>query len=303
MYSWHYYQQYSLLIQYKYTSMMLGVITWSVDPILLEMGGLRIGWYGALFSIGLVGIGYLLMQRMWQCEKLPEEWLSKLFFVVILGTIVGARLGHVLFYDPGYYLANPGEILKVWHGGLASHGGTLGLLLGLWWYSRKVSHRSVFWIYDRLAVPTGIVAMMIRLGNLMNHEIYGHATDVPWAFRFITNIGEWRRGAEPIYSLPSHPTQLYEAACYLVIFLVCMWLYWVRHMADRREGFIFGVFITLVFGSRFVIEFVKNDQSAFEAGMAINMGQILSLPLIAIGIAAIIYSLRKQSTPTLSQSK
>ncbi len=273
---------------------MLNVITWTVDPILIQLGSLRVGWYGVLFAVGLIIIGTWIMGKMWRSERLPEDQLSTLFYTVFICTVVGARLGHCLFYEPAYYLANPIEILKVWNGGLASHGGTIALMLGLWWYSRKVSHRSVLWIYDRLAVPIGIVAAMIRLGNLMNHEIYGHATDVPWAFRFITNIPAWQQGAEPIFTIPSHPTQLYEALCYLITFAVCMWLYWVRK-AQKREGFIFGVFMILVFGSRFFIEFLKNDQTAFEADMALNMGQILSIPLILVGVASLLYSLRSKS--------
>ncbi|MDO4771211.1 prolipoprotein diacylglyceryl transferase [Porphyromonas sp.] len=277
---------------------MLNVVTWTVDPIIVQIdshidliGIIRIGWYGVLFGLGLIVIGYWLITKMWKHEQLPEKWLTSLFYATLIGTVVGARLGHCLFYAPEYYLANPIEIFKTWHGGLASHGGTVGVILALWWYSRKVTHKSIFWAFDLVAVPTGIVAMMIRLGNLMNHEIYGHATDVPWAFRFITNIPAWQQGAEPVFSAPSHPTQLYEALCYLITFLICMWLYWVKG-AQKREGFIFGIFMACVFTSRFFIEFVKNNQSAFEEGMALNMGQLLSIPFILAGIASIVYSMR-----------
>lgn len=284
------------ILKVKYRSTMMNVVTWTVDPIIAEIMGVRIGWYSIFFAVGLIVIGYWLITKMWQHEQLPEKWLASLFYSVVIGTVVGARLGHCLFYDPGYYLTNPLEIFKTWNGGLASHGGTIGVILGLWWYSRKVSHKSILWAFDRVAVPTGIVATMIRLGNLMNHEIYGHVTDVPWAFRFITNIPAWQHGAEPIFSDPSHPTQLYEALCYLITFLLCMWLYWVKG-AQKREGFIFGVFMVCVFGSRFFIEFLKNNQSAFEADMTLNMGQLLSIPFVIVGVASIVYSTRKtQST-------
>lgn len=276
---------------------MMNVITWTIDPIIAEVFGIRLGWYSLFFGLGLVVMGYWIITKMWQHEGLPEKWLTSLFYSVVIGTVVGARLGHVLFYEPAYYLANPMEIFKTWHGGLASHGGTIGVILALWWYSRNVSHKSLLWIFDRVAVPTGVVAMMIRLGNLMNHEIYGHETDLPWAFRFITNIPYWQQGAEPMFSAPSHPTQLYEALCYLIVFLICMWLYWVKG-AQRREGLIFGVFMIGVFGSRFFIEFLKHNQSTFEADMVLNMGQLLSIPFVLIGIASIVYSLRKPSVIT-----
>lgn len=181
-----------------------------------------------------------------------------------------------------YYLANPIEIFKIWEGGLASHGGTLGIIIAIYFYSKRVSHKSMLWAFDKLVVPTGLVAAMIRLGNLMNHEIYGHSTDLPWGFRFIDNLHAWRMGAEPIFTAPSHPTQLYEAACYLVTFAICMWLYFKKE-AWKKQGLIFGVFMICVFGSRFFIEFVKNDQEPFEAGMMLNMGQWLSIPFVLAG--------------------
>lgn len=281
---------------------ILNVVTWTVDPVMLRLGGASIAWYGAFFALGLIILGYGIFRRMWEREGLPEGQLLTLFYVVIFGTVIGARLGHCLFYDPAYYLANPAEILKIWHGGLASHGGVLGIILGVWWFSRRVTHRSMLWTFDRLVVPTGVVAAMIRLGNLMNHEIYGHATDLPWAFRFITNIPAWQRGAEPVFSDPSHPTQLYEALCYLLIFALCMWLYWKKDM-QKREGFLFGIFMIGVFAARFLIEFVKNDQSPFEEGMWLNMGQLLSIPFVIIGVASVVHSLRRPPVPVHILSK
>lgn len=271
---------------------MLGVVTWTVDPIIFQSGGLRLGWYGVFFAVGLIVFGGTILSKMWKHENLTEKSFNQLVFYVLIATIVGARLGHCLFYEPSYYLANPVEILKTWEGGLASHGGVIGIMIAIWIYSKKVSHQSMLWTFDRLCVPVGLVAAMIRLGNLMNHEIYGHATDLPWGFRFIENIHQWQAGAEPIFSAPSHPTQLYEAAIYLLVFAVCMWLYWKRD-AQKREGLIFGVAMVMIFVGRFLVEFVKNDQVGFEEGMTLNMGQWLSIPFVIIGIASIVYSLKQ----------
>lgn len=271
---------------------MLVVVTWTVDPIIFQSGGLRLGWYGVLFAVGLIVFGGTILSKMWKHENLTEKSFNQLVFYVLIATIVGARLGHCLFYEPSYYLANPVEILKTWEGGLASHGGVIGIMIAIWIYSKKVSHQSMLWTFDRLCVPVGLVAAMIRLGNLMNHEIYGHATDLPWGFRFIENIHQWQAGAEPIFSAPSHPTQLYEAAIYLLVFAVCMWLYWKRD-AQKREGLIFGVAMVMIFVGRFLVEFVKNDQVGFEEGMTLNMGQWLSIPFVIIGIASIVYSFKQ----------
>ena len=271
---------------------MLGVVTWTVDPIIFQSGGLCLGWYGVLFAVGLIVFGGTILSKMWKHENLTEKSFNQLVFYVLIATIVGARLGHCLFYEPSYYLANPVEILKTWEGGLASHGGVIGIMIAIWIYSKKVSHQSMLWTFDRLCVPVGLVAAMIRLGNLMNHEIYGHATDLPWGFRFIENIHQWQAGAEPIFSAPSHPTQLYEAAIYLLVFAVCMWLYWKRD-AQKREGLIFGVAMVMIFVGRFLVEFVKNDQVGFEESMTLNMGQWLSIPFVIIGIASIVYSFKQ----------
>lgn len=253
---------------------------------------MRLGWYGVFFAVGLIVFGGTILSKMWKHENLTEKSFNQLVFYVLIATIVGARLGHCLFYEPKYYLANPIEILKTWEGGLASHGGVIGIMIAIWIYSKKVSHQSMLWTFDRLCVPVGLVAAMIRLGNLMNHEIYGHATDLPWGFRFIENIHQWQAGAEPIFSVPSHPTQIYEAAIYLLVFAVCMWLYWKRD-AQKREGLIFGVAMVMIFTGRFFIEFVKNDQVGFEEGMSLNMGQWLSIPFVLIGIASIVYSFKQ----------
>lgn len=266
---------------------MLDVVTWTLDPILWEWNGLRIGWYSLLFAFGLIVFGYAIVSKIWSHEELPEKWLTSLFYYVVIGTIVGARLGHCLFYQPEFYLAHPVEILKIWHGGLASHGGVVGIMIAIYIYSKHVTHRSMLWTFDRLCVPVGLVGGMIRLGNLCNHEIYGYATDVLWAFRFITNIPEWRAGAEPIFSAPSHPTQIYEALFYFLVFGLCMWLYWKKG-AQKHVGLIFGLTMVLIFTFRFFIEFLKNDQVDDEAMLGLTLGKWLIIPLTLICIGLLI---------------
>lgn len=261
---------------------MFSFITWTADPVIFSIGSKEIRWYALAFVLGFA-IGYKIVERMFKQEKVNPAWLDSLLFYTVFGTIIGARLGHCLFYAPGYYLANPLEILKVWEGGLASHGGVLGIMIAIYFFSKRVSHRSMLWAFDKLVVPTGLVAAFIRLGNLMNHEIYGHPTDYPWGFRFVKNLHQWIQGAEPIFSLPSHPTQIYEAIAYLLTFALCLWLYF-KKQAWKKEGFIFGIFMICIFVSRFLIEYLKEDQEAFEAGMLLNMGQLLSVPFVLAGI-------------------
>ena len=244
-----------------------------------------------MFIIGF-GIGYKIVERMWRRESINPKWIDPLLYYTLIGTVVGARLGHCLFYDPGYYLSHPIEILKVWEGGLASHGGVLGIIVAIYFYSKYVSRQSMLWTFDKLVVPTGLVAALIRIGNLINHEVYGLPTDRPWGFRFIENLHAWRQGAEPIFSAPSHPTQIYEAVCYLLTFVLCMWLYFKKD-AWKKEGLIFGIFMICIFTARFFIEFLKNNQEDFEAAMPINMGQCLSIPFIVTGIYFVVRAWRR----------
>ena len=270
-------------------------VTWNVDPALFTVLGREIRWYGLLWVIGLI-VAVYIVQKIFKHEDLPEKWFDSLFVYMIVGIIVGARLGHCLFYEPAYYLANPIEILKVWEGGLASHGGVIGIIIAVWLYSRKVTHISMLWTFDRVMVPTGFTAAMIRFGNLMNHEIYGGPTDQPWGFRFIDNLHQWMQGAEPIYTEPSHPTQIYEALAYLVVFAITMYLYW-KTDAKHRKGLITGVGILIIFLFRFFVEYLKNVQVDSEIAMRENtgliLGQWLSIPFILWGIWLIWQALRR----------
>ncbi|MDK2969217.1 MAG: phosphatidylglycerol---prolipoprotein diacylglyceryl transferase [Bacteroidota bacterium] len=268
-------------------------ITWDVNPELFTIFGREIRWYGLLWVIGLI-VAVYIVQKIFQKEDLPEKWFDSLFIYMIVGIIVGARLGHCLFYEPEYYLSHPIEILKIWEGGLASHGGVVGIIIAVWLYSRKVTKLSMLWTFDRVMVPTGFTAAMIRLGNLMNHEIYGGPTDAPWGFRFITNINAWMNGAPPVYSEPSHPTQIYEALAYLVVFGITMYMYWKTDAKDRK-GLITGVGILIIFLFRFFIEFIKNVQVDSEIAMRENtglvLGQWLSVPFIIWGVWMIWFAL------------
>ena len=282
--------------------MTLAAITWDVDPVIFEIFGRGIRWYGLFFALGLLILGPMIEGRIWKREKLNPEWMNSLFVYVVLGTILGARLGHVLFYDPSYYLANPSKIFAVWEGGLASHGGTLGIIVAVWIYSRRVTKRSMLWTLDRLAVPTGLAAALIRLGNLMNSEIFGRPTDLPWGFVF-PRASEFAGYAEKGLTIPAcHPTQIYEAVAYLLVFALCMYLYWGRDAARRYPGLILGYFLLGVFGFRLFVESIKNVQESWEIGLVqhygLNMGQFLSIPFILAGLGLIIYAYRHPVDPS-----
>lgn len=246
-------------------------IIWNADPIMFHIGTWSVRWYGLLFALGFVA-GIYIVTKMFKREGVKTELVDSLFLYVVIGTVIGARLGHVFFYDWGYYSQHPAEIIKIWHGGLASHGGAIGIILMLWLWSRTVSKKSILWAMDKVAIPTALAGAFIRTGNLINSEIYGTATSVPWAFTFIRED-----------NIPRHPTQIYEALAYLLVFAFLMYMYWKTDIR-LHEGKLFGWFMLLVFGFRFFVEFLKVDQSAFEANMMLNMGQWLSIPLVLVGL-------------------
>lgn len=266
---------------------MLSYITWDVSPVIFKLGFFTLRWYSLAFMVGFL-VGYEIVARMFRHEGAPERWLGLLLMWTVAGTIVGARLGHVFFYEWDLFSQNPIKILYVWEGGLASHGGAIGVILGVILFSIVTTKRSPLWTFDRLVVPIALVGGLIRLGNLMNSEIFGHATTLPWGFRFV-NSPEW----QALYAGQAcHPTQIYEAICYFALFALLMWMYW-RKNAEERPGLIFGVFLIGIFIPRFLIEFIKNPQEAFEQSMALNMGQWLSIPFIVAGISLIIYAMRR----------
>lgn len=266
---------------------MLSFITWDVSPVIFKLGIFTLRWYSLAFMVGFL-VGYEIVARMFRHEGAPERWLGLLLMWTVAGTIVGARLGHVFFYEWDLFSQNPIKILYVWEGGLASHGGAIGVILGVILFSIVTTKRSPLWTFDRLVVPIALVGGLIRLGNLMNSEIFGHATTLPWGFRFV-NSPEW----QALYAGQAcHPTQIYEAICYFALFALLMWMYW-RKNAEERPGLIFGVFLIGIFTPRFFIEFIKNPQEAFEQSMALNMGQWLSIPFIIAGISLIIYAMRR----------
>ena len=244
---------------------------------------MRIRWYGLMFVIGF-SIGYKIIMKMAREEKKPTLPLENLLIYIVLGTTIGARLGHCLFYDPGYYLSHPIEIFKIWEGGLASHGGVLGVLLAIFIFYKQNPQYSLIWLLDRISVPVPMIGAFIRFGNLMNSEIIGKPSDLPWAFVF-----------ERVDQLPRHPGQLYESLTYLSLFIVTFSTYQklYRHKKNPPQGLLFGLCFLGIFTARFFLEFFKENQEPFEAGMALNMGQILSLPLIALGFYMIFRALRK----------
>jgi phosphatidylglycerol:prolipoprotein diacylglycerol transferase len=272
---------------------LLNYISWNPDPEIFSLGPLTVRYYGLLFAMAFLS-GYYIIERMFKREDIPEMWLDKLFLYVVIATVVGARLGHVFFYGWDYYSQNPGEILAIWHGGLASHGAAIGILVAIYYYSKKVSKKPMLWIFDRLVVSIALAGVFIRLGNLMNSEIVGQVADVPWAF--------WFQRVDPETITPRHPTQIYEALAYLGTFVYLMFLYWKTN-ARLRQGLLFGVFLIGIFASRFVIEFVKADQEAFEAGMVINMGQILSIPFVVAGLYYVNKAIKRGPIQTNNRKK
>ena len=263
-------------------------VNWSVDPEIIGIGALSLRWYSVLFVSGFI-LGWYIFKWFFKREGVPVTLLDPLLYTLLIGTIVGARLGHCLFYQPDYYLGSwEGfwEIFMPWKGGLASHGGTIALIIAMVWFARHYGRKHDFdflWILDHLAIAVCFAACFIRLGNLFNSEIYGDVTTLPWGFVFELR-GE---------TLPKHPTQLYEAFCYLILGIVLILLYKYRLPKMYRGTFI-GLFFIGCFGSRFLIEFIKEPQVGFESEMALNMGQWLSIPFVLLGIGLLIYSFVKK---------
>lgn len=270
-------------------------VNWHLDPILLHLGNGGVRWYSLLFVSGFI-LGWYIFQWFFKREGVSEKLLDPLLYTLLIGTIVGARLGHCLFYQPDYYLGSFNGFLEIfmpWKGGLASHGGAIALILAMIWFARHYGRKNGFdflWIMDHLCIAVAFAGCMIRLGNLCNSEIYGDVTNLPWGFVFQLR-GE---------TMPKHPTQLYEALSYLILGLILMWLYKNR-LGKMYRGTFIGLFFLGCFGMRFLIEFIKEPQVGFEQGMAINMGQILSIPFILAGIGLIVYAYMKKQPAGLSR--
>ena len=265
---------------------MLSFITWTVNPEFLHIGPIAMRWYGLLWAVGFI-LGYYFESKIYDREGLPKETMDKLFMYMIVGTILGARLGHCFFYEWDHFTSNPIELLYIWKGGLSSHGGAFGILTAMFIFSRKIK-KSYIWVLDRLIIAVAICGACIRLGNLMNHEIYGDPTTMPWAFSFMLHpLHEVSAMSEP-----SHPTQIYEILYCLITFGVTLFLYW-KTEARKHEGLIFGVFLIGVFFTRFMLEFIKRPQEDFEGDMLFNMGQLLSVPFFVVGICLVAYNIYK----------
>ncbi len=282
---------------------MVAAINWDVDSQLID-GYNTPNLYGLLFVTGLI-IGYFVVRKMFRKDGISDEMLDKLVLFMVVATIVGARLGHVFFYGPYWdevsadgvvlergYFSHPGDMLKVWEGGLASHGAAIVILISLYIYSRRVIHKPYLWMLDRISAPIAIGGTFIRLGNLVNHEMVGDETTMPWGFRFLHHDCippfECSWNAIPI----RHPAQLYEAICYFIAFLILLFLYWKKDLW-KRPGVVFGSFLILIWGARFMVEFVKLGQTARDEQLFLNTGQILSIPLVIAGVILLYRGLKK----------
>jgi phosphatidylglycerol---prolipoprotein diacylglyceryl transferase len=264
------------------------IIPWDVNPEIFRIGAFAVRWYGLLFASSFL-FGYIIMNKIFKNENLDEAVLDRLTVYMALGTIIGARLGHCLFYEPEYYLKNPLEILMIWHGGLASHGAAIGILIAVWLFGRK-EKKDYFWTLDRVAIVVALAGFFIRMGNLMNSEIYGIETTVPWGFVFLRNHEV----------APKHPTQIYEGLAYLFIFFLLYRLYWSKK-GQHYQGLLISLICILIFTARFFIEFLKEDQVAFEAAMKLNMGQRLSIPFILLGLAGLYWSLKTKKKAVIKR--
>src|SRR5574344_2492610 len=272
-------------------NMVLSTITWTVDPVAIQLGTFGIRWYGILLATGFC-LAYLTLKQIFKKENLSQDLLDKLSLWTILWTVVGLRLGHFLFYEPEQFIINPLEIILpvqftpngiqfVGYQGLASHGGVIAIIAYLFYFARK-HHMNILWLIDRLAVAIPIAAAFVRVGNLMNHEIVGSITTVPWAFDFIY-------GGQGVAGTFRHPAQLYESLVYLLLYIGLVIYYFKIAKSKMPAGRATGVLLVVIFTARFIIEFFKEVQVAKEMTMSLNIGQYLSIPFILAGLALLIY--------------
>ena len=254
-------------------------IVWDFNPVFFRIGDFDIRYYGLMWALAIL-VGAKLFANFCKREGLPSKVSESIFIYGTLATIIGARLGHCLFYDTMEYLSRPWTIITGFRdGGMASHGAAIGLLIGLWLFSRK-NKLPYIWSLDRIMIAVGIGGAIVRMGNLFNSEIFGTATTLPWGFEFVRSA-KWVNEFAP---QAVHPTQIYEALCYVATFALLAWLYYRRDLARRRPGVLFGIGLLGIFLTRFLIEFIKTEQESFEVGWALDMGQWLSIPFILLGI-------------------
>jgi prolipoprotein diacylglyceryl transferase len=254
---------------------------WNVDPAIISIGPFEVRWYGLLFALGFF-LGFQIMAQIYRRKQRDLDHLSELLLYLMVGTVIGARLGHVLLYQPDDYLAHPEKIFMTWEGGLASHGGFAGVLIALYLYFKKHRDMSFLELADRLVIPCLLAAALIRVGNFFNSEIIGTPSDLPWAVVFAR-----------VDEMPRHPAMLYEAVAYFVVFCGLYVAYW-KTTIMQFPGRVLGVAIASGFLVRFMIEFVKENQVPFESRLPLNMGQLLSIPFILVGVY-LVYALRRSS--------
>jgi phosphatidylglycerol:prolipoprotein diacylglycerol transferase len=258
-------------------------IIWNVSPDLLHLGPITFRWYGVLFALCFAA-GFQITKAAFIREKRPLIYVDYLIFYMMVGTVVGARLGHTLFYEPDIYLRDPIRILKIWEGGLASHGAAVGIFTAMWLFCRKYRDFTFLWVCDRNCIGVAISGFLIRTGNLFNSEILGKPTHADWGVVFAR-----------VDQIPRHPAQVYEALSYLMIFFFLYRMYW-KTKWYKVDGVIFGSFLVLCFGARFFLEFFKENQVGFEASLPLNMGQLLSIPLVIAGAALVIRGYRREKS-------
>ena len=279
--------------------MNLLYFVWDADPVIFSIGEHGIRWYGLLLAIGFL-LGYIVLGRIMKKEGYEQKQTDKFAIYIILGCVIGLRLGHCLFYNPGYYLSHPLEILKVWEGGLASHGGAIGILLAIWLYARRTK-MPYFESLDKVAVVVPLAGAFVRIGNFINSEILGVPTTLPWGVKFMRNMEDLNEayiasngacpdlGSECLseFMTARHPTQLYEAFFYIAMFFVFFLIY-SKFAKNWKHGTFLGWFVLVLFGFRFLIEYTKTEQAEFIWNAPITIGQLLSIPFIIFGIVLVV---------------
>lgn len=261
--------------------MMAAYIHWNPDPVLIDLGFLQPKWYGVLFVTGFA-LGYVFFKREAVKQGIPVQRIDSLLFLVLGLSILCARLAHVFFYDWAQYRDNPAAIIRIWEGGLASHGGGLGILLAVWIWCRFIAKENMWKILDLMAIPVPLAGAFIRLGNLWNSEILGKPSTLPWAFVF-----------ESRDAVPRHPVQLYEALCYVLGSVILYLIY--RRYGLQKRGLLVGAFLLVIFIPRFLLEFLKEPQEQYEQLFTLNTGQLLSIPFIIVGLVTVYITARKKT--------